>query len=758
MIKKSLEVVGMDCASCAQVISKKLSKIPGVESCRVNFATEKAEVSFDEKKVGLDRMNHEIKKLGYSLSESGHDSMASTASMDHADHLGLNTSNTEKEEELRKMRNKLFIILPATFFTFIFMIWDIISKVSNLLPQIQIPMSFSNSFFFLLSLLTITLVGKAYWEGVVRFIRYRVANMDTLIGIGTFSAFFYSSVIFLFPGVQKLLNMPEFTYFDVVIVVMGFVSLGKYLEAKSKLRTGEAIRKLIGLAAKTALVRRGGKEIEISITEVKVGDLVIVKPGGKIPTDGIVVEGSSSVDESMINGEPIPQDKKVGDIVIGATINKQGNFLFKATKVGGDTMLSQIIKLVEEAQGSKADIENLADRVSSVFVPIVLIIALSSLLVWLIIGGQILGFSSAFSLGLLSFVGVLVIACPCALGLATPTAIIVGTGKGAERGILVKNAQALEKLQKVKTLVFDKTGTITNGKPKVTSIVKVSKIYTEKQILGFAASLENKSSHPLALAVMDKAKEDDVKIVNASLFREVEGIGVQGTVADDKIEVRKPIASELDKFNHLLNEGKTVISVLVNAKLAGGIVINDTIKENAVDTIKKLKKLGIKTIMLTGDNKKAADYIASLVGIDQVISEVLPQEKANMIANLQKDNKLVAMAGDGINDAPALSQSDVGIAMASGTDVAIESADLVLLNGDIEKIPQAIKLSRVTMRTVKQNLFWAFIYNLIGIPLASGILYPITGTILNPIFAGAAMAMSSVSVVGNSLLLKRVKI
>lgn len=754
MKQETFDISGMHCASCSSIIKKKLSKLPGVNECNVNFATEKANIVFDPTLTSVDQMNSQIMKLGYSLNSKEEHEMVE---MDHAEHVGLNDKKEKKLKDLRNVKTKLYFILPFTFITFAYMLLDILSKIISI-PAPMFPIRFVNTFLFLISIIAVFWVGNLFVEGVVRFIKYRVANMDTLIGIGTLTAFIYSSAIFLFPEIRTLINAPESLYFDVAIVVIGFVTLGKYLEASSKIKTGEAIEKLINLQAKTALIIRSGKEVEISISDLVVGDIVIVKPGSKIPTDGIIVEGSTSIDESMINGEPIPQDKKEGDLVIGATINKQGSFMFKAQKVGNNTMLSQIIKLVEEAQGSKADIEGLADRISSVFVPVVLLIAIASFLLWITAGAYFMGFSSAFSFGLLAFVGILVIACPCALGLATPTAIIVGTGKGAENGILIKNAQSLEKLYKVKTLILDKTGTVTNGKPVVTDVVMLNKGFNKKQLISLAASIENKSSHPLAQAVVGEAKSKSIKLTNVTGFKETEGRGVEGVVEGHKVEIRKPNTKEQDMLSKFINAGKTVIMVLINEELAGAVIINDTIKENAKEAIGKLKKMGIRTVMVTGDNKKAADYIASQVGIDEVASEVMPQDKSDIIKNYQKDNKTVAMVGDGINDAPALSQANVGIAMATGTDVAIESADLILLNGDIGKIPQSFKLSRATMRTVKQNLFWAFIYNVIGIPLAAGLLYPLIGVFLNPVFAGAAMALSSVSVVSNSLLLKKAKI
>lgn len=755
MITQTFEVIGMHCASCSNIISKKLKKLPGVTSVNVSFATEKANISFDPDQVTTKEMNGEITKLGYSLNSP--DSKDQTQEMDQPGSFVQSQKKEKKLNDLRDAKNKLLFVLPITFLTFAYMMWDIIAKIISI-PAPMFPMKLVNTVLFIISILVVFWVGKPFIEGVTRFVKYRVANMDTLIGIGTLTAFLYSSIIFLFPQIRTLINAPEFTYFDVAIVVIGFVTLGKYLEASSKIKTGEAIEKLLSLQAKTAIVIRDETQVEIPIADLVLGDIVVVKPGSKIPTDGIITEGKSSIDESMINGEPIPLDKKIGDIVIGATINKQGSFMFKATRVGADTMLSQIIDLVEKAQGSKAEIENLADKISSIFVPVVLLTAITSFFLWLIIGTNIIGFSQALSFGLLSFVGVLVIACPCALGLATPTAMIVGTGKGAQNGILIKNAESLEKLKNIKIIVLDKTGTITNGKPVVTDVIVLSNKYSKKQIIGFSASVENKSSHPLALAVLDKAKSQSVKLFNAESFRETEGIGVEGIIGGYKVVVRKPLVSELGQLDSYINDGKTVVVVKIDEDLGGALVISDTVKESAKEAINKLKKMGIRTIMVTGDNKKAAEYIANLTGIDEVIAQVLPQDKAGIVKNLQKNKALIAMVGDGINDAPALAAADVGIAMATGTDVAIESADLILLNGDIEKIPQAFKLSRATMRTVKQNLFWAFIYNLVGIPLAAGFLYPFFGIFLNPVFAGLAMAMSSVSVVSNSLLLKRAKI
>jgi Cu+-exporting ATPase len=753
MESKSLDVQGMHCASCSNIIRRKISKLPGVHTIDVNFATNKATVSFDSQTVNLAKMNDQIEPLGYVL----HDSSIQTDP--HAEHHMIGPK-AEQQKELEDLKGKIQFVLPITIIMFILMMWDIANRLLYSIPAMPIPMELFNTISFLLSAVVLFWIGKPFIKGVLTFLQYREANMDSLIGIGTLTAFIYSSLIFLIPPLRTLAGLPDYTYFDVTIVVIGFVTLGKYLEIKSRMKTGEAIEKLMHLQAKTARVYRDGNELEIPVTDVVIGETIIVKSGEKIPVDGIILSGATSIDESMITGEPIPVDKKTGDTIIGATINKQGAITFRATRIGTDTMLSQIIKMVEEAQGSKAQIQQLADKISSVFVPFVLGIALLTLLSWLTIGTYYLGFTSSLSYGLMAFVGILVIACPCALGLATPTAIIVGVGKGAIYGILIKNADSLEKLHSVTTVVFDKTGTITEGKPSITDIYTLHKNITEHQILELAASVEDHSSHPLASAIIQRAKKDSVSFQHVEDFKETEGFGVEGHINNVKIVVRKPAKNDAknEKVQRSLAEGKTVIILERDGDSIGALAISDTIKSHASIAIKKLHQSGIQTVMLSGDNRQAAEYIAKQVGIDTVIAEILPQEKAEKIKELQKNNHIVAMAGDGINDAPALTQADVGIAMATGTDIAIESADITLLHGDIEKIVQAISLSKITMRTIKQNLFWAFIYNVIGIPLAAGVLYPLLGIFLNPVFAGLAMAISSVSVVSNSLLLKRYKL
>lgn len=702
------KIKGMHCASCVAVIEKTLRKTDGVNSVVVNYGTESLKLAYDENKTSPEKLSQLIEKFGYSLQ--------------------FNQDKQNKLEELKRLKNKVIISLPLAAFGIFMMIRNMF-VYSDILNYLLAAMATYVIFF----------VGWPYLLGVYRFIRYGKANMDTLIGIGTGVAYIYSFFKFS-------------TYFDVVIVVIAFITLGKYLEAKSKIKTGDAIEKLFGLQAKTALIFVDGIEKEIAISEVKIGDIIIVKPGSKIPVDGQIIEGQSAIDESMITGESIPVDKKAGDLVVGATINKQGSFKFKATKVGSDTMLAQIIKMVEEAQGSKAPIQALADKISSIFVPVVLVIAFISFFAWLIAG--------RLDFALISFVGILVIACPCALGLATPTAIIVGVGKGAQYGILIKSAESLEKLSKVTTVVFDKTGTITKGEPEVTDIVVLDKNLKQNDLLKLAASLENHSEHPLAQAIVKKAKLESESLLEVKNFQSLEGVGVQGEINNEKILIHKPQKENLNitEIINLQKQGKTVVVVEKNMQRIGLIAMADTLKEEAVEAIKALHKRGLETIMLTGDNELAAKHIAAQAGIDQVIAEVLPHEKANKIKELQAKGKIVAMAGDGINDAPALVQADIGIAMATGTDVAIESAGITLLGGDIKKIAQAVVLAKSTMRTVKQNLFWAFIYNVVGIPIAAGLLYPIWGIMLNPIFAGLAMAGSSVSVVSNSLRLKTKKL
>lgn len=750
MTTQTFKIKGMHCASCASVITKKLSAIPNVKSVSVNYGTEKAKVEYEHEHVSVDSMNEVIGKLGYSLSNENS--------------LNNPHDHSNKTDDIEELKNKTLFILPITILVFGLMMWDIASKIFVGIPNLPIPMSLFNTIGMILSTIALFWVGKQYLLGVTRFVRHGVANMDTLIGLGTFSAYIYSIALTLIPFLGVLLKVPEYTYFDVTVVVIGFITLGKYLEARSKRKTGDAIEKLLNLQAKTALVIRDGKEIEISINDVVHDDLIIVKPGSKIPVDGVITEGGSFVDESMVTGEPMPVQKKIGDNVVSGTLNTSGSFVFRATKVGSETLLAQIIKMVEDAQGSKAPIQALADKISSIFVPIVLVIAFLTLITWLVVGPHYIGFSQALSFGIISFVGVLVIACPCALGLATPTAIIVGVGKGAKEGILVKDAATLEKLHKVNMVVVDKTGTITKGKPTLVDI-KIMADIKEIDMVSIIASIEKKSEHPIAHAILNYAKEKNIPIEIISHFENIQGKGLKGEIGGTEYFVGNVklindlgLSFDSQKLNEFTSQGKTPVLIANKDKVLGFVMVADEVKQESKKAVADLHKLGIKIVMLTGDDEKTAKYIASLVGIDEVVAHVLPQDKLDKIQSLQKSGYIVAMAGDGVNDAPALAQADVGIAMGTGTDVAIESAGITLLGGDISKLVKAVRLSKITMRGIKQNLFWAFIYNIVGIPLAAGLFYPIFGWLLNPVFAGFAMAMSSVSVVSNSLRIKTKKI
>ena len=762
MEKAIVPIKGMHCASCSLVIEKTLSKVDGVKDIKVNYGTEKASIEYDNNKISLSQMSESIKPFGYEF--IGSDSIAD---LKQSEHLKMSLTKQEKLKELESQKTKVKFVFPLALIVFFLMMWEIASKSIDKVPYFFIPHELYSTILLILSTIVVFWIGRPFLGGVGRFIRYRTANMDTLIGIGTLTAYIYSSFIVLFPQLRILLKLPEANYFDVTIVVIGFVFLGKYLEARSKLKTGEAIEKLINLQAKTALVEREGLEIEIPVEQVLLNDIVIIKPGSKIPVDGEIIEGKSAIDESMVTGESIPADKEKGDKVIGGTINKHGIFKFVATKIGSDTLLANIIKMVEEAQGSRAPIQRVADKISGIFVPVVLIISAVTLLLWATVASQFMPFADALRYGLLCFVGILVIACPCALGLATPTAIIVGVGRGAQNGILIKNAESLEKLHKINTIVVDKTGTITKGKPEVTDIFlnTSKKDYDEMDVLVLLASLEKNSEHPLATAIVEKANEKNIEFLKVEDFEAIEGKGLKGKInglqyyaGNLRLINELKIGYEKDLIEKISRQGKTPILLANESGVIATIAIADTIKDTSIEAVKQLHKLGIKVVMLTGDNINTAQFIADQVKIDKIFAEILPQDKANKVKELQSQGLVVAMAGDGINDAPALAQSDIGIAMGTGTDIAIESADITLLAGDISKIPKAIKLSKQTMIVIKQNLFWAFIYNLIGIPLAAGLFYPFFGILLNPAFAGLAMALSSVSVVTNSLRLRFTKL
>lgn len=761
---RTYEVKGMHCASCASIIERTLKKIDGVETVSVNSGTEKAKVSFDETQVGVQGFNTKLAPLGYSLHDAD-GGVASAMDMgmsedEHRAHLGITQSKQEKLQEISDMKRGVMSALPAALFSIFVMAWDILSKyalVAEMSPSLD---EFVHHLLPILATYVFATIGKPYILGIYRFFRYGKANMDTLIGLGTSVAFLYSFVVTAFENVLKPYLNVQYNFYDVTIVVITFIALGKYLEAKSKVKTGDAIEKLLGLQAKNALVLRDGKEVEVAIGQVRLGDSVIVKPGQKIPVDGIVINGSSFVDESMLTGEPIPVEKIPDSPVVAGTINTSGAFSFKATKVGSETLLSHIIQMVEEAQGSKAPIQALADKISAVFVPIVLVLAFLSLGVWLYFGIATLGLAIALSYGLTSFVGILVIACPCALGLATPTAIIVGVGKGAKEGILVKDAATLETLHKANTIVVDKTGTITKGKPELTKF-DVEAGVGQEDALSLLATLESKSEHPIASAIVSYAQANDISTKEMDHFESIKGKGLKGIIGgveyfagNSKLIDDLGLTYDSSMLEKETKQGKTPVLLATKDKLLAVAYVADQIKPEAVEMVRALHKLGKKVIMLTGDSKHTGEYIAALAGIDEVIGEVMPEDKLNVIKDLQSKGNIVVMAGDGVNDAPALAQADVGIAMGTGTDVAIESAGITLLGGDISKIVKAVRLSKMTMNGIKQNLFWAFIYNIIGIPLAGGLFYPLFGWLLSPVFAGLAMAMSSVSVVSNSLRIK----
>jgi len=751
-------VRGMHCASCASIIEKAIGKVEGVHSVQVNVGTEAAKISYDESKTNPQHLSKTIEPLGYSLALPQTASDMGMSEDEHKAHLGINQSKAEKLAELANMKTKIVTVMPMAAIAVVIMVWTILIEFGRL-PALSLIWSQSlNAVLAVMATYALLVVGRPYLVGVSRFLRHGAANMDTLIGIGTSAAYLYSIAVTMFSEQLRAYVNVDVTYFDVAIVVIAFITFGKYLEARAKIKTGDAIEKLLNLQAKTALVIRDGREVEIAIEQVVHGDLIIVKPAGKIPVDGVLTLGSSYVDESMVSGEPVPVEKNVGDTVVAGTLNTTGAFTFKATKVGSETLLAHIITMVEDAQGSKAPIQALADKISSIFVPVVLVIAFVSLGAWLLIGASYLGFAQALSFGLVSFVGVLVIACPCALGLATPTAIIVGVGKGAKEGILIKDAATLEKLHTVNVVVVDKTGTITRGKPELVSFKNFSDESDEKMI-AILASLDNKSDHPISHAVVSYAREKNIAFLPVEGFEALRGKGLVGTIGGTQYHVGSArlaaeLGATLSSLEKETKEGKTPVVLVADGKALAVAMVADALKSEARDAVIALHKLRIRVVMLTGDDANTAAAIAREVGIDEVVAEVMPEDKLNKIKELQAQGLVVAMTGDGINDAPALAQADVGIAMATGTDVAIESAGITLLHGDLSKLVKAIRLSKFTMRGIKQNLFWAFAYNIIGIPLASGLFYPIFGWLLSPVFAGAAMALSSVSVVGNSLRLK----
>ncbi len=737
MEKTILKISGMHCASCSAIIENALKKERGVISVNVNFASEKANLEFDPKKIKIEEIQKIIQGLGYKIEKD----------------INKEAINYQKSQKIKQLK-KRFII------SFVFGL-PLIYIVMGGMLSLPIPQFFKEwniLIQFILATIVILVCFNLWISGFKNLIRLR-PNMDSLIFIGTATAYFYSLAVttFFWLGVQKL---PLHLYYESAVFILIFISLGKYLEAVTKGKTSEAIKKLIGLQPKEATVIKDRQEIKIPISEVKVGSVILVRPGEKIPVDGVVIDGYSGVDEKAITGESIPVEKSKGDEVIGATINKTGVLKFKTTKIGKDTMLAQIIKTVEEAMESKAPIQLLADRVSFYFVPGVIGIAILAFIVWIVLG-------QPFVFALTIFVAVLIIACPCALGLATPTAVMMGTGLAAQNGILIKTSKALETAQKVNIVVFDKTGTLTKGEPEITNIVNISNSKSQEQILQLAASIEKNSEHPLAQAVTQKAQKENISLLDVQNFEAIPGKGVMALSKGAKILLgTRKLMSENninvdfieEKLVKLENQGKTAMILAHNGNVVGIIAVADTLKKYSKEAVTMLHKLGKKVAIITGDNKRVGQAIAQQVGIDRILAEVLPQEKSEEIKKLQKEGNIVAMVGDGINDAPALAQADLGIALGSGTDIAIETGEIVLIKDDLRDVVKAIDLSKYTFKKIKQNLFWAFFYNSIGIPIAAGILYPLTGWLLNPAIAALAMAFSSVSVISNALLMKRYKL
>ncbi|MEI7884915.1 MAG: heavy metal translocating P-type ATPase [Clostridia bacterium] len=810
-----LKIGGMSCSACAKAIEREVAKLAGIAQASVNYATEKLQVSFDESKITIEQVQEAVVKAGYSVIPvqqkkeiiipiGGMTCSACALAIEkavqkltgielasvnfatekllvrydpvlvriseikqtiiNAGYQPLEITTTEQVDEDKKRKEKEISTLWLKFkVSLIFSVPLLYIAMGGMLnwplPQAILPMNYPLVYALLEILLVIPVViaGRKFYTVGTKAILRLSPNMDSLIAMGTSAAIIYS----LYSTARIALGDFQYVndlYFETAGVIITLILLGKSLEAVSKGRTSEAIKKLMGLAPKTATVLHGELEMEIPIEEVEVGDIIVVKPGGKIPVDGEVTEGHSSVDESMLTGESIPREKLQGDKVFGASMNKTGSIRFKATRVGSDTALAQIIKLVEDAQGSKAPIAQMADIVAGYFVPAVFVIAVLSALAWFI-SGQ----SAVFSLTI--FIAVLVIACPCALGLATPTAIMVGTGKGAENGVLIKGGAALETTHKIKTIIFDKTGTITEGRPEVTDII-VTSSYGADELLRLAASAEKGSEHPLGEAIVRGAEKAKLELIKGEGFHAIPGRGIEVTLAGNNvllgnsklmIEQGIELAELVNQVDRLATEGKTPMYIAIDKQAAGVIAVADIVKPSSALAIKKLQEMGIEVAMITGDNEKTAQAIGKEVGIELVLAEVLPQDKANEVKKLQAAGKIVAMVGDGINDAPALAQADIGIAIGSGTDVAIESADIVLMRSDLMDVPTAIQLSKSTIRNIKQNLFWAFGYNVAGIPIAAGLLFAFGGPKLNPIFAAAAMSLSSVSVLTNALRLKRFK-
>jgi Cu+-exporting ATPase len=740
--KVLLPIQGMTCASCVNKVQKALNVVKGVVHAEVNFATERASVEYIPEEVSIRELKKAVEEAGYQVLEVKEEDI-------------VEKERLAREAELSRLKLKFILgtILLAPILLLMY-VGSFFKKWFGLSQEVN---------FFLQFLLATPVQFWAGWQFYVGFwkaTKHKTSDMNTLIAVGTSAAYLYSLIVTFVPHRIMVKGLMLDVYFDTSAAIIVLILLGRFLEARAKGKTSEAIKKLIGLQPKTARVLRNGNESDIPVEEVVSGDIIIVRPGEKIPVDGVVKEGYSSVDESMVTGESLPVEKKSSDPVIGATMNKTGTFKFEATKVGKETVLSQIVRLVQEAQGSKPPIARMVDVIASYFVPVVISIAIVTFIVWYLFGPH-----PALTYAFLNFVAVLIIACPCALGLATPTSIMVGTGKGAENGILIRGAEALEIAHRLNTIVLDKTGTLTKGEPSVTDIIESEK-FTKKEILTFAASAEKGSEHPLGEAIVKRAREEDLNLLVAKDFEAIAGQGIEATLDSKRIllgnlrlmEGRNVILNGLlEKAEQLSNEGKTPMFLAVEGEVAGIIAVADTLKENSKKAVGVLHRMGLEVVMLTGDNQRTAKAIANQIGIDRVLAEVLPEMKAEEVRRLQSEGKKVGMVGDGINDAPALAQADVGIAIGTGTDVAIESSDITLIGGDLRGVVTAIALSKATIRNIKQNLFWAFAYNTILIPVAAGVLFPFFGILLNPIFAAGAMAISSVTVVSNALRLRGFK-
>lgn len=812
MRKIDLPITGMTCAACAVAVEKATGKIEGVKSSNVNFATEKATIEI-ETPVDLNTIYGAVKAEGYGLMTSrigfavkGMTCAACVAAVEKAlkglyGVLNVNVNlaaeraaveyiptivgfndfkrvisdagytavqiTEDFSDKERELREKEYNDLKKSF-----IISSLLTAPIIIGSMINIPFISGWVLMFILATPVQLWAGMRFHKAAWSAIKHKTTNMNTLITVGTFAAYLYSFLATFVPVIFVKGGVAPDVYYDTSATIITLILLGRLLEAKAKGKTSEAIKKLMRLQPRTAKVMRGGVEQEILMDEVLAGDTVIVRPGERVPVDGEVVEGYSAVDESMLTGESLPVDKTKGDKVYGGTVNKSGSFRLRATRIGKETALGQIIRLVEEAQGSKAPIQRLADKIASVFVPVVIGIAVLTFLIWFIFGKQ-----PSFTLALMNFIAVLIIACPCALGLATPTAIMVGTGKGAEKGILIRDAEALELAHKTEVIVLDKTGTITKGEPEVTEIVLSSEFEARsEEVLRIAASAERLSEHPLGQAIVKRAVEDGLELTDPKEFIAIPGGGVKARVSlkpsafttehpedltviigNEKFMQDNDLDISLvrDHAERLSSEAKTPVFLAVEDRVAAVFGIADTIREGSVEAISSLKEMGIRVYMLTGDHRNTAEAIAKRTGVDRFFAEVLPEQKVEVIRSLKKEGKVIAMAGDGLNDAPALTEADIGIAIGTGTDIAIEASDITLIRGDLRGVVEAIKLSRLTLKTIKQNLFWAFFYNIIGIPIAAGILYPFGGPLLNPMIASAAMAFSSVSVVSNSLRLRR---